>query len=196
MKNARTYEQNAVAEESSADIVVRTIRFETRAEDRRPASQVRGRQMETAASVILRARHVVDLQYFLMDAAKRYVLSSDSGVAGGDDLLASAAALDYALLVSSEQRDEPIPEDAAIVASGRDTIRRSVGATLDFIEEMLQTPPDTFADFVDRHVRPVGIFDTLRGLRADGALEGDDLAFRTLALAHEVAERRQNGRLQ
>jgi hypothetical protein len=144
--------------------------------------------------MILRTRHVVDLQYFLMDAAKRYVLSSDSGIAGGDDLLASAAALDYALLVSTRQRDEPIPDHAPIVASGRDTIRRSVRATLDFIEGMLQTPHGTFADFVDRHVHPGGIFDTLRGLRDDGALQSDDLAFRALALAHEVAERRQGGR--
>ena len=152
--------------------------------------------MGTATSVILRARHVVDLQYFLMDAAKRYVLSNDSGIAGGDDLLASAAALDYALLVSTQHRDEPIPDDAPIVASGRETIRRSVRATLNFIEGMLQTPHDTFADFVDRHVHPGGIFDTLRGLRDDGALESDDLAFRALALEHEVVERRQGGRLQ
>jgi hypothetical protein len=140
--------------------------------------------------VILAAENVVDLQYFLMDAAKRYV--SARGVdATVDDLLANAAALDYALLLSSQHADETIDDDSAAALALRETVARAVGAALDVVERMLDARNDEFDDFVERHVRVGGLFDVIRSLRESGVTPGDDLAFRTVTLANDLIERRR-----
>ncbi len=141
--------------------------------------------------MIVRKKHVVQLQYFLMDTAKRYAATGDEGRVETDEMLASAAALDYALFVATEHGDATIPESAPAGASGRETLSRAAKAALDLCERMLHTKPQTFADFAARHTGDGGIFATLRGLYDDGALASSDLQFRTLTLAHDVATRRR-----
>ncbi|MGP6159839.1 MAG: hypothetical protein ACLPYS_20470, partial [Vulcanimicrobiaceae bacterium] len=69
--------------------------------------------------MILRSKHVVQLQYFLLDTAKRYGLSNEPADATANEQLASAAGLDYALLVSSQHADADVSADAPEVASSR-----------------------------------------------------------------------------
>jgi hypothetical protein len=144
--------------------------------------------------VILRAKHVVQLQYFLMDTAKRYGLSSGGGGATPDERLASAAGLDYVLFVCSQYGDAAIPLDAPVAASARETLGRAAKAALDFCERMLLAPDVSFTDFAGRYACHDGIFQALRGLHDDGALSSDELQFRTLTLAHDVAARRRGVR--
>lgn len=137
---------------------------------------------------MLGAERVADLQFFLMDAARRYVAASGAA-AGADDLLASAAALDYALLLSSQRADE-ILDDALPVAAGvRDTMARGARAALDVIAGMVRAPDDAFDDFARRHVRAGGIFEVLMELRESGVIVADDVVFRALTLGSDVAER-------
>ena len=139
--------------------------------------------------MILGAERVADLQFFLMDAAKRYVVTRDAGVASAQGLLASAAALDYALLLSSERADEILDDTLPVAAGIRDTMSRAVRSALDFIEGMVGAPQDAFADFAGRHVRPGGIFDVLAELRERGVVTDDDITFRTLTAASDVRDR-------
>jgi len=139
--------------------------------------------------MILAAENVVDLQFFLMDAAKQYGAASGSATAT-DELLSNAAALDYALLLSSQHADEPIDDASPIGMSVRDTMTRAANAALDFVETMLRAPDEIFDDFVERHIRVGGLFDTIRSLRERGVAGGDELAFRTLTIADSVLERR------
>jgi hypothetical protein len=139
--------------------------------------------------MILAAENVVDLQFFLMDAAKQYGAASGSATAT-DELLSNAAALDYALLLSSQHADEPIDDASPIGMSVRDTMTRAANAALDFVETMLRAPDEIFDDFVERHIRVGGLFDTIRSLRERGVAGGDGLAFRTLTIADSVLERR------
>jgi hypothetical protein len=134
----------------------------------------------------LSAAGVVDLQFFLMDAAKRQV--ADAGLTG--ELLAQAAALDYALLLSSEHGDEPIDDAAAVAALIRDTMTAAASAALDFLQAILAAPDADFAAFVAGHARPGGIFDTVRALRKARAIVDEVIDFRLVTLASEVAERR------
>ena len=112
--------------------------------------------------MILAAGDVIDLQFFLMDGAKRYAPALGATDAAADDLLGSAAALDYALLLSSEHADEAIDNGAPIATSIGETMTRAARAALDLIDRILVAPPDTFADFARRNVRPGGILDVLR----------------------------------
>jgi hypothetical protein len=141
--------------------------------------------------MILRAQDVVGLQYFLMDGAKRYALPSGAGLDAADDLLASAAALDYALLLSCENGGEHFDDAAPAAASLCETLARAACAALDLVDRMLRAPDDAFEDFASRHVRPRGIFDILRALREGGALDSSDLGFRAVTLASDVFERRR-----
>jgi hypothetical protein len=139
--------------------------------------------------MILAAENVVDLQFFLMDAAKHYGTASGSATATAE-LLSNAAALDYALLLSSQHADEPIDDASPIGMSVRDTMTRAASAALDFVETMLRAPDEIFDDFVERYIRVGGLFDTIRSLRERGVAGGDALAFRTLTIADSVLERR------
>jgi hypothetical protein len=140
--------------------------------------------------VILAAGDVVDLQFFLMDAAKRYVASSGSDAAT-DDLLSHAAALDYALLMSSEHDDEPIDDASALGTALRSTMTKATLAALDVARRMLSAREETFEDFVERHILTGNVFATIRALRERGATEGDEIPFRALTIASDLLERRR-----
>ncbi len=141
-----------------------------------------------AGAVILAAENVVDLQFFLMDASRRFGAACGSKRAA-DALLSSAAALDYALLLASEHGNEAIDDDSPVGASVRDTMTRAATTALDFVEAMISTPDEILRDFVDRYVRAGGLFDTIKSLRERGAAGGNDLAFRTLTVADDLIER-------
>ncbi len=138
--------------------------------------------------MILAAGDVVDLQFFLMDGAKRYV---DASAGDSGDLLASAAALDYALLLASEHGNEVIDNDAPIAVTIRETMTRASLAALHLIERLLGAPDVLFNDFVDRHIRHDDIFDVLRALRMREVVRSRDVAFRVLTATSDTVERRQ-----
>lgn len=139
----------------------------------------------------LAAGRVKELQYFLIDAAKRYVATSSAGLSGAGELLSSAAALDYVLMVSSERPAE-LTDDANPIAAGcRETTQRAATAALDFIDGMLVAPNDVFEDFMERHVRAGRIFETFRSLRETGVLGRGDVAFRIVTSANDLIERRR-----
>ncbi|GAC1300068.1 MAG: hypothetical protein NVSMB19_05940 [Vulcanimicrobiaceae bacterium] len=140
--------------------------------------------------MILAAGDVVDLQFFLMDAAKRYV-DTGGAVAAEDDVLASAAALDYALWVSSEHASEPIDDGAPVAQTVRTTMTRASVAALDLVDRVLCASDELFADFVGRHLHTGGIFDVLRSLRNRDVVPGSDVAFRVLTATNDIAERRR-----
>lgn len=141
--------------------------------------------------MILAATDVIDLQFFLMDSAKRYVIASGSGHSAADDLLGSAAALDYALLLSSERANESIDETTPIASSIRETMTRAALAALDLIERMLAAPDELFGDFYERNVRAGGIFDVFRSLRKRDVVREDDVAFRILTVTDDLLARRR-----
>jgi hypothetical protein len=144
-----------------------------------------------AGAVILAAENVVDLQYVLMDAAKRLVGAGDAQ-AEADELLSNAAALDYALVLASQHADEEMDPESAVGSAVRDTMTRAASAALDAIERMSRSRDDVACgEFVERHTRPGGVLDVLRELRARGVTYGDELAFRTLTIASDAAERRR-----
>ena len=140
--------------------------------------------------MILSAIDVVELQYFLMDGARRYVATSGTIDAVADDLLASAAALDYALLLSSEHANETLDDDLPVAASIRSTLERAALAALDIVDELLAGPPDALREFLARHGPREGIFATIATLRVRGALTSDIVAFRALTVASDVLGRR------
>jgi hypothetical protein len=142
--------------------------------------------------MILRASDVTDLQYFLMDAARRYVVAADVRKDAADDLLSNAAALDYALLLSSERGDEAFDGAEPVAATLRDTMTRAAVAALDFAETMRSAPQAVLDDFVDRHARPGGLFDVLQALRREDVLASGDVAFRAVTLASDLRERRSS----
>ena len=142
-----------------------------------------------ARYVNLTAGRVKELQFFLMDAAKRYVASSNPGLKGSGELLSSAAALDYVLLIASERPSE-LASAGPIAAGVLETTLRAATAALDFIDAMLKAPDEIFDDFVERHVRVGGIFETFAALRAAG-ISSSDLAFRIVTLASDLLERRR-----
>ena len=139
----------------------------------------------------LPAARVKELQFFLIDAAKRYVASSSPGQKGVGELLSSAAALDYVLLVSSERQSELADDGDAVAAGLRETTLRATNAALDFIDRMLEAPDDIFEDFIERHVRVGGIFETFRALRSDDVLLSSDVAFRIVTAASDLLDRRR-----
>jgi hypothetical protein len=139
--------------------------------------------------MLLAAEHVADLQYFLMDAAKRYVVASGARVEDADELLSNAAALDYALLLSSEHADETLDDAAPVAETLRNTMTRAALAALDFADRMIEAPDDAFADFAGRHARRGGVFDVVRALQAGAAVTGDEVAFRLVTIASDVSER-------
>jgi len=136
--------------------------------------------------VILNARDVAGLQHFLMDAAKRYLVASGFELEAGGDVLASAAALDYALLLASESGDTPPDAAAPASASVRETMTRAAVAALDLVERILSAPSATRLDFVERYAGSGGLFEVLRNLRAGGVLPSDDVSFRALTLASDL----------
>lgn len=140
--------------------------------------------------MVLAAENVTDLQYFLMDTVKRYVAAIDAEDEA-DELHASAAALDYALLLSSEHADQVLDDAAPVAASVRETMTRAATVALHFARRMAAAPPRLFADFASRHARPGGIFDVLRELRERGVVTSTDVAFALLTLENDVAERRR-----
>ncbi len=144
-----------------------------------------------AGTVILAAENVVDLQYALMDAAKRLV-AAGGAQAEADELLSNAAALDYALVLASQHADEEMDPASAVGCAVRDTMTSAAGAVLDALERMIRSRDDAACrEFVERHTRPGGVLDVLRELRARGVADGDELAFRTLTIASDAAERRR-----
>jgi hypothetical protein len=134
--------------------------------------------------VTLNAASVVDLQYFLMDAARRYARTDG-------DLLARAAALDYALLLSSEQGDESIDDAAPLAGMIRDVMSAAASSALDLVQEIVAGPDPPFRDFAERYGAPGGIFDVVRDLRSAQAIVDDGIAFRLVTLASEITERRR-----
>ena len=139
----------------------------------------------------LAAARVKELQFFLIDSAKRYVASSSPGLKGAGELLSSAAALDYVLLVSSERPGDLVDDGNAIATGIRETTLRAATAALDFIDRMLEAPDDIFEDFIERHVRVGGIFETFRALCSGGVLLSSDVAFRVLTSASDLLDRRR-----
>lgn len=142
--------------------------------------------------MVLAAENVTDLQYFLMDTAKRYVVAIGAADEA-DELYACAAALDYALLLSSEHADQILDDAAPVAASVRETMTRAATVALQFARRMVIAPPRLFADFADRHARPGGILDVLRELRERGVVTSTDVAFDLVTLSNDVAERRRTG---
>jgi hypothetical protein len=136
--------------------------------------------------VILAAENVVDLQFFLMDAAKRHV-AAGGAEATADDLLASAAALDYALLLSSQHADEPIDDTSPIGFSLRDTMTRAAASALDAIERTRPAPGDLDAWKLRVHA----VFGVIAALRERGVVTSDELGFRAITLAEDVARGRR-----
>ena len=136
--------------------------------------------------MILAAGDVADLQYFLLDAAKRYVVGDSGNIDDASDLLSSAAALDYVMLLSSEPATETLEDDSPIAAGVRETLARAANAALDFIETMRTASPEVREDFIKRHARDGGVFTVLRRMRERDALVNDDVAFRKLTLASDL----------
>jgi len=134
--------------------------------------------------VTLSAASIVDLQYFLMDAARRYAPAET-------DLLARAAALDYALLLSSEHGEQQIDDATPVAGLIRDVMSGAATTALDLAAEMLSASDETFCDFAERYGGPGGIFDVVRDLRAAQAIVDDGVAFRLVTLASEITERRR-----
>jgi hypothetical protein len=143
--------------------------------------------------MILRASDITALQHFLMDAARRYVVPGGGALDAQDDLLASAAALDYALLLSVQNGGDSFDDTAPGVVTLRDTMTRAAAAALDFSATMLAAREDLLDDFVDRHAGSGGLFDVLRSLRRGRVLQSDDIGFRALTLANDLRERRERG---
>jgi hypothetical protein len=143
--------------------------------------------------MILASSQVADLQYFLMDAAKRYVVASGAPAAEAEELLASAAALDYALLVASEYQGGEIDDDSATASSVRETMTRAAAAAFDVVARMLRAPSDAFEDFMERHVRAGGLFEVVRTLRDTRVVTAPDIAFRAVTLTSDLLERRNAG---
>ncbi len=146
---------------------------------------------DSGNGVKLAAARVKELQFFLIDAAKRYVASSSPGLKGAGELLSSAAALDYVLLVASERPSDLVDGTHAIAAGIRETTLRATTAALDFIERMVEAPDDIFEDFIERHVRVGGIFETFRALRRDDVLQSSDVAFRIIVAASDLLDRKR-----
>ena len=143
--------------------------------------------------MILRASEVTALQHFLMDAARRYAVPGVGVLAAQGDLLASAAALDYALLLVTEHGAEPFDDAAPDTASLCGTMTRAAIAALDFSDTMLAAPPDVRDDFIGRHACSGGLFDVLRALRRDGAIASDEIGFRAVTLASDLRETQKRG---
>jgi hypothetical protein len=137
--------------------------------------------------VILAAENVVDLQFFLMDAARRHVAAGADAMA--DDLLASAAALDYALLLSSQHGEEELDATSAVGSSLRDTLARAANAALDVVERELRACATEPEEARTLRRRAVEVLDTIRALREREVLTGDALAFRCITLAEDIARR-------
>ena len=127
------------------------------------------------------------LQFFLMDAAKRFGAAG----AGGESLFSSAAALDYALFFSSDRANDTLDDAVPTAAAVRETMTRAAATALDVIARLAVAPQPVFEDFVNRHVHGGGILEILRALRERGIVRDDDVAFRLLALGHDIEERRR-----
>ncbi len=139
----------------------------------------------------LAAERVKELQFFLIDAAKRYVASRSSGLSAAGELLSTAAALDYVLLLSSERPAELADAGSPVTVGVRETTLRAVLAALDFIATMLEAPEDQFEDFVERHVRAGRIFETFRALHEGDVMVSSDVAFRIVTTASDILDRRR-----
>ncbi len=138
----------------------------------------------------LDAARVAELQGFLLDAAKRYVIPRRGKPEDADDLLASAAALDYVLVMSSQNESDPSAFAPATVASLRSTLNRAVAVAFDFIDTMLEQRNDAFEDFYGRHMRGEHrIWPTIDALEASGAIDDPNLRFRRLTLGNDMIER-------
>ncbi|MBD5634232.1 MAG: hypothetical protein IAI49_07110, partial [Candidatus Eremiobacteraeota bacterium] len=134
--------------------------------------------------VILAAEQVVDLQFFLMDAAKHHV-ARGSADRTADELLSKAASLDYVLLLCCEHADETIDATSAVGTALCETMTRAVDAALDVVERMLE--PAGGADrSLERDARARTLFDVVRSLRERGIVGGDRLAFRTVTLENDL----------
>jgi hypothetical protein len=138
----------------------------------------------------LRPGDVIALQHFLMDVARRYVVASGGSLDDAANLLASAAALDYALLLASQHGDQPFDDADPNAAPLRETLTRAATAALNFAEEMLGAPQALLNDFVERYVDGGGVFGLLRSLRAGNVLASGDIGFRAITLASDLRERR------
>ncbi|MDQ2857039.1 MAG: hypothetical protein M3R53_00105 [Candidatus Eremiobacteraeota bacterium] len=136
--------------------------------------------------MILNAAHVVKLQHFLMDAARHDVIANGASCVRSEELLASAAALDYALLMSVRCAAELLDDEAPAVSSVRETMARAANAALDVVAVMLHDPDAAFDGFTV----PDSIFTLLRELLDGDVVRSNDVAFRRLTLASEASDRR------
>lgn len=129
------------------------------------------------------------LQFFLLDAAKRYARPSGAGLGVAADLLSSAAALDYVLLLASERPGEMLDSRSAVADGVRETMTRATLAALAFIRTMLSAPETDFDDFIERHIERECIFKTFRTLSQGGALTPGDIDFALLTTASDMRDR-------
>jgi hypothetical protein len=141
----------------------------------------------------LAAERVKELQYFLMAAAHGDVASQRSGGPSVEALLASAAALDYVLLLCSERPDELVDPGSTALVSVREAMLRAMHLALGVVAATLETPNDTFAQFAERHVRAGRIFETLYAISKSDVVVADDVAFEIITSASDLFDRLGSG---
>ncbi len=137
----------------------------------------------------LSVRHVKDLQFFLIDAAKRYAGPRNDAGSLADDLLSSAASLDYVLLIASERPGDMLDAAGPIATGVCETVTRATLTSLRFMRGMLAEPSAVFSDFAQRHIEQSRILATLQALALAGAVQTGDARFAIVTTASDVLER-------
>jgi len=121
-----------------------------------------------------------------MDASRSDVVASGASPERTQELLASAAALDYVLLMSVQHAAELRRDDAPAAVSVRETMTRAAHAALDVVTIMLRASDDASCNFAIES----SLFSLLQDMVENDVLRSDDIAFRRLTLASEVSDRR------
>jgi hypothetical protein len=138
----------------------------------------------------LRPSDVADLQFVLMDAARRPGAAALAPPGLREEMLASAAGLDYVLMLASGDGG-PFDGSGPQAAAVSDAMTRAATAALDFAAVLLAEPGAAAEDFLERRVRETGLFELVRALRDAGVVVSDELSFRALTLAHDVRLKRR-----
>ncbi len=132
---------------------------------------------------------VVELQRFLIEAAKASVQRSGPSRA---ELLASAAALDYSLMLASERPAELTSDDAPATAGVRDALTHGARLALD-VAAAFDAANDADDAFYRGELGSGRIFAALRELRICGAVTASDVTFRSVTTAEDLVVRRRPG---
>lgn len=127
--------------------------------------------------------HVVALQAFLMNGARRYAPAPPTGEP--NPYLVAAASLDYAVLVASGVADDRLDRDAAL-ASMRIILAKAARAAIELARVALERSPAIRAEFFTLDGGPGGILTTLDALARDAMLADPDLSFEIIALRADV----------